>query len=86
MLFAIEGYRSEVGQLPASLNDLIPAWFDRLPVDPFSEAGYVYRILDAPDEHGNDYLLYSIYDDGEDNGGDSSGYPRGDLVFTATGN
>ena len=62
-LIAIERYRAELGQPPATLDDLMPTYLDAVPLDPWSiEGPLVYR-RDAS-ELG--YVLYSVGFDGED--------------------
>ncbi len=84
LLYAIEGFQSEHGRLPQSLDELEESWLSPVPVDPFSGSPFIYRLLDVPDKHGRMYMLYSVFQDGEDDGG----LPRGpnndttDLLFT----
>jgi len=84
ILYAIEGFRSEHGRLPDSLDELETTWLASVPVDPFSGQPFIYRILKDPDEHGRTYLLYSTNADGEDNGGAHGQSKRRspDLPFT----
>ncbi len=35
LLFALRRYRRDQGQLPAKLDDLVPRYLDRVPIDPF---------------------------------------------------
>jgi hypothetical protein len=65
---AVEGYRVERGQLPPSLEALVPAWIDAVPGDPFSESSFVYRLVPGS-EPGGGYLLYSVGADGRDDDG-----------------
>ena len=63
---AIERYRrGHDGQLPPSLDALIPKCLPRPLVDPLNPHGFVYRVVDGED--GPDYLLYSKGIDGVDN-------------------
>ena len=66
---------------PAKLEDLLPKYLDKLPLDPFTAAPLLYRV----DDDG--CLIYSVGDDGQDNGGteltaDKIKYQRGtDIVI-----
>lgn len=60
---AIHGYRRDEGNFPTSLQTLVPAWLNEVPLDPFSGQALVYRA----DAEG--YLLYSVGNDGTDDGG-----------------
>lgn len=54
------------GECPSALLELIPTYLDRLPIDPFDQAGHPIRLaLDRP------LRLYSVWVDGRDDGGDS---------------
>ena len=67
---AIEGHAFEAGALPVSLNELsIP-----IPNDPHTGESYVYQI------EGDGFLLYSIGQDGVDNGGVHD-LTAGDIVW-----
>lgn len=70
LLLAIEVFRKEQGREPATLDELVPAVLSELPRDPYAQDGrFCYRVLAAPDAKGRRYLLYSVWDDGEDDGG-----------------
>jgi hypothetical protein len=60
---AIERYRLLHGQLPESLDDLVPEFLDEVPRDPFGDGPLKYKRL----EKG--YTVYSIGHDEEDDGG-----------------
>jgi hypothetical protein len=70
-LLAIEQHRLDRGVLPGTLDELVPAYLDAVPGDPFASAGraLTYRVLAEPDEQGRGYILYSVGFDGVDNGG-----------------
>jgi hypothetical protein len=72
---ACERYRRRHGTLPQSLDELVPEFLPRVPIDPFD--GQPLRYLVAEDG----YLVYSVGPDGTDHGGqgDETGEP--DLVF-----
>lgn len=72
---AIERHRAVHGALPRTLEALVPEFLPSLPEDPTSRESFRYVLLEAPDEHGRDYLLYSIGVDREDNDGRT--HPRG---------
>ena len=63
---ALAAYRATAGAAtayPARLDDLVPRCLDRLPTDPFTGGPFVY------DRRGAGYLLYSIGQNGRDDGG-----------------
>jgi hypothetical protein len=69
---AIERYRLVTGKLPEQLGDLVPQYLKEVPLDPFD--GKPIRYLRTKPG----YRLYSILDDGQDNGGkDKNEVPRG---------
>jgi hypothetical protein len=62
---AVERYRRDHGdQLPRSLEDLVPAYLEAVPIDPYSERPLLYRADDAG------YTIYSVGPDLKDDGGD----------------
>jgi hypothetical protein len=79
---AIERYRLVNGKLPEQLTDLVPAFLAEVPIDPFDGLPIRYRRTEPG------YLLYSISDDREDNGGkDKEQVGKGeryDLCFIVT--
>jgi hypothetical protein len=62
---ALERYRLRRGQLPPELATLVPKFLPAVPVDPMDGRPLRYRLLP---EGG--FLLYSVGEDGVDNGGD----------------
>lgn len=62
---AIERYRLATGQVPENLEKLIPDYLDQVPIDPFD--GQPIRYL----RHDQGYRLYSVFEDGQDQGGKS---------------
>lgn len=60
---AVERYRIAAGRLPVDLSDLVPAYLDGVPEDPFDGRPLRYKTLRAG------YLLYSIGRDETDNDG-----------------
>lgn len=65
-LIAIERYRTDHGELPETLGNLIPGYLDGPPTDPWAEdAPLVYE----RDNSDLGFRLYSVGHDGEDNSG-----------------
>jgi len=60
---AIERYRLVTGWVPERLEVLVPQYLDAAPLDPFDGQPIRYRNTEPG------YLLYSIMEDGQDNGG-----------------
>jgi len=60
---AVERYRLAAGKLPDALGEVVPAYLDAVPRDPFGGAELRYKRL----EKG--YVVYSIGQDGSDDGG-----------------
>lgn len=60
---AIERYRLVIEGIPEQLEELVPRYLDAVPLDPFDGQPVRYRRTDAG------YRLYSIMEDGQDNGG-----------------
>lgn len=79
---AIERYRLANGKLPSQLSDLVPAFLPFVPGDPFDGKPLRYKTL------AKGYVVYSVGDDREDNGGterDNKGLsyvPGTDITFT----
>lgn len=62
---AVLEYRLERGELPDRLEQLTPEFLDELPIDPFDSEDRPLRYVRT----GDGYLIYSIGEDGKDNGG-----------------
>lgn len=60
---AIERYRLTAGKLPDALTDLVPAYLDAVPTDPFDGNELRYKKLEAG------FVVYSIGEDLSDDGG-----------------
>jgi len=79
---AVERYRLANGKLPEQLADLVPAYLDQVPTDPFDGRPIRYRRTEPG------YVLWSIMEDGQDNGGkEREDVGRGepyDLCFIVT--
>jgi type II secretory pathway pseudopilin PulG len=60
---AIERYRLADGKLPESLTELVPAYLDSVPMDPFDGNELRYKKLETG------FVVYSIGEDLSDDGG-----------------
>ena len=60
---AVERHRLKNNKLPNSLDNLVPDYFESIPLDPFDGQHIRYKKLDSG------YLIYSIGDDKIDDGG-----------------
>jgi len=60
---AIERYRLATGEVPRQLQELVPQFMQQVPIDPFDGQPIRYKREDPG------YRLYSVLDDGQDNGG-----------------
>jgi len=60
---ALERYRLAGGKVPERLEELVPQYLPEVPSDPFDGNPIRYRRTDPG------YCLYSIFEDGQDNGG-----------------
>jgi len=67
VITAIALRRFQLGHahLPETMNDLVPEYIASVPIDPYDGKPLKYRL--NPDET---YLLYSVGEDGKDDGGD----------------
>ncbi|MFC1603542.1 hypothetical protein ACFL5F_00815 [Planctomycetota bacterium] len=80
---AVERYRLAEGQLPKSLDNLVPAYMEIVPEDPFNGQSLRYRRLKTG------FVVYSVGEDLSDNGGaernskkrDERGKPLFDITF-----
>jgi len=74
---ALQVYRSQNGRTPATLEELVPKFLKRAPLDPFSGQALVYK------PEGTNWLLYSIGPDRIDNGGRpvGRGSANGDVFY-----
>mgnify|MGYP003889327817 CR=1 FL=1 len=63
-VLALHAFHLKQGRYPATLNELVPEYLQRVPVDPFDDGAPLhYRRRD------DKYALWSIGPDGVDNGG-----------------
>ncbi len=78
---ALRCYQSEEGHAPMALAQLAPKYVQLVPLDPFSGRPMIYRL------QGTNWLLYSVGEDGVDDGGKPVGRsavsaaPKGDLFY-----
>jgi len=68
-------YKNEHGGYPEKLAELVPDYLGAPLNDPFSNTSYVYR------KNGEGYVLYSLWVDGNDDGGAPRSRRTGDLVW-----
>jgi hypothetical protein len=86
LAFALKAYRLDRGHYPKRLEDLVPAYYDRVPIDPFSTGPVVYRA------EGNGFILYSLGPNQKADGGvdlessRESGVVGDDVVIQLPGN
>lgn len=64
---ALKRYQLQHSRLPDALAELVPEFLPAVPIDPYDGKLLKYR----PNEDGT-FLLYSVGDDGVDDGGDST--------------
>jgi hypothetical protein len=78
---ALRCYQSEQGRVPPSLEQLVPKYLQQVPSDPFSGRPVIYH------PQGTNWLLYSVGEDGVDEGGKRVGrsgsgtVTKGDLFY-----
>ncbi len=72
---AVRLYRVEHGAYPVSLDALVPDYLEELLIDPFSSKPFVYS------KAGDDFRLYSLGDDKDDDGGMPWQGENGDLII-----
>ncbi|MEN6424512.1 MAG: hypothetical protein ABFE13_04060 [Phycisphaerales bacterium] len=60
---AVERHRLATGNVPGQLADLVPKYMEQVPIDPFDGQPIRYRRTEPG------YVLWSVMDDGKDNGG-----------------
>lgn len=67
-MIALERYRAAKGEYPEKLDQLVPAFIEGMPGDPYTDSGFVYKPGQDRKARAS-YTLYSVGDDNEDNGG-----------------
>jgi hypothetical protein len=72
---AVERYRLARGSLPESLGQLVPGYLAATPVDPFDGLALRFKRTDRG------FILYSVGEDGKDDGGKEDPRKICDLVF-----
>jgi hypothetical protein len=78
---ALRCYEADQGHPPATLEQLVPQYLQRVPSDPFSGKPMVYQ------SQGTSWIVYSVGEDGVDDGGKRAGKPvpggvtQGDLFY-----
>ncbi|SPE56387.1 hypothetical protein SBV1_2370002 [Verrucomicrobia bacterium] len=60
---ALRCYESEQARAPMGLEQLVPQYLQQVPLDPFSGRPVIYR------PRGTNWLVYSVGEDGVDDGG-----------------
>jgi hypothetical protein len=77
LALAATNYRAQHGLYPTTAEDLIPAFISAIPEDPFDSRPLRMRVA------GDGLLLYSVADDGRDDGGAERDYRTrtGDITF-----
>ena len=79
LAIALRLYRMKHDEYPDKLTQLVEGKFiDKLPTDPFSGKGYIYR------KEGKGFIVYGVGQNGVDDGGmkvDPKDRDRGDLVW-----
>lgn len=70
LMLAIEIFKSDTGEYPPSLTDLVPDYLPNIPIDPFTGKPYIFRRLNPGEDPTFDqhrpYLLYSTGFDAHD--------------------
>ncbi len=72
---ALLGYRDQHGELPGSIDTLVPTYLDAVPMDPYTDRELVYRVNDD-----GSALVYSVGENGQDDGGVDD-YREGDITI-----
>ncbi|HPD29600.1 MAG TPA: hypothetical protein PLL20_06375 [Phycisphaerae bacterium] len=74
-VLALAAYRNDHGRFPEALEEMVPRYLEALPIDP--GAG---RPLRYKRETEGDYRLYSVWEDGKDDGGVERDANSGELL------
>ncbi|MBN4052615.1 type II secretion system protein GspG [bacterium AH-315-K20] len=84
IMLALERFRVDHGNYPASLDELVPGYLADLPLDPWSGKPFRYFLLTRPGTHPH-YGLYAFGLDMDDDGGrrrTSKIWNDSDMVFS----
>jgi hypothetical protein len=73
---AMTRFRLDHGKLPSHLDELVPAYMEAVPIDPFD--GHPLRLAIKSGQ----WIIYSIGPDGIDDGGADMVQGKGDVIFT----
>jgi hypothetical protein len=75
---AMTRFRLDHGTLPSNLKDLVPAYLDAVPIDPFN--GQPIRLRIKPSQ----WIIYSVGPENIDHGGMeiNQDWKKGDIIFT----
>lgn len=76
VILAIERHRKQHGTLPESLDELVPAYLEEVPMDPFDGKRLRYRT------EADHYVVYSVGRDDKDDGGKSESEGGTDSGFS----
>ncbi len=61
---ALSAYKHQHGAYPETLSALVPEYLSAIPIDPFSDEPLCYRL-----DERDGYVLYSVGENGIDDGG-----------------
>ena len=75
---AVERYRLAKGNLPQRLEQLVPQYLTQIPTNPFNDNPIRYK------QTNPGYILYSVGEDGEDDGGKERDKKRQDEPYDLT--
>ena len=71
LFLAVQTYEQEHGQLPEALDQLVPDYLPRVPIDPFDGKPFRYLRRDVPGLPLETWAVYSVSMNSEDDGGDA---------------
>ena len=73
---ALRRYRLSVGRFPDKLEDVVPTFLASVPIDCMNGKALSYRL-----NADGSFTLYSVGEDGCDDGGDPTAAPKANLTF-----
>jgi hypothetical protein len=76
---ALRRFRADAGKYPETLDELVPAYLNELPPDPFTGQPLHYRLEDGA------WLLYSVGSDRDDDNGVEGDREDGDIGYRSEG-